>query len=257
MSQVLLCIAFGSTCLTTLLFTWIPAGKITTDYPVNMSLVIRCDDHSVNGLVLIDSDSNPCDLKLEKGSDHLAANLSIQNCSCDSIGFGDTDLTFNISSGNDRGFPVVPMDTTDLFQCGTFNSKNPFYYGTNNDDALCNANCSVRAQRSDLCSNMASQQILNPRLTFWIYLSVRLAFDVFNSGAATLFEGASLGLVHQLRGDYGFQKMFGFVGVAIFSPVSGVLMDHFTIDENSPNFRYTHSMKIVQFFKIMKTIFLF
>lgn len=82
------------------------------------------------------------------------------------------------------------------------------------------------------------QQILNPRLTFWVYLSIRLTFDTLYSAAETLFEGASLGLINELGCDYGFQQMFGYMGVAIFSPVSGVLIDHITLDENSPNFKW-------------------
>ncbi len=48
------------------------------------------------------------------------------------------------------------------------------------------------------------------------------------SGSATLSDGASLVLVNQVGGDYGFQKMFGFIGLATFSPISGALIDYFS-----------------------------
>jgi hypothetical protein len=60
---------------------------------------------------------------------------------------------------------------------------------------------------------------------------------MFLSGSATLFDGASLVLVNEVRGDFGFQKMFGFIGIAIFSPISGAMMDHFSTNEKDTNFR--------------------
>ncbi|KAK4025501.1 hypothetical protein OUZ56_014565 [Daphnia magna] len=106
-----------------------------------------------------------------------------------------------------------------------------------NSFQFCRPQCIVRIIRSELCSNVAREEVFNPLLTFWLYMLFRCIFEVLLGGSATLFEGAVLALVYEVRGDYGFQKVFGFIGIAIFSPISGVLIDRASIDENNQNFR--------------------
>jgi hypothetical protein len=62
-------------------------------------------------------------------------------------------------------------------------------------------------------------------------MCLRLFFDIL-LGGLDLFVGASVALVGELGGDYGFQRMFGYIGIAVFSPISGVLIDQFSEDES-------------------------
>jgi hypothetical protein len=66
---------------------------------------------------------------------------------------------------------------------------------------MCQPQCIVQISRSDICSNKAREDVVNPQFTFWMYLLLRLIFDVFMSGSATLFDGASLVLVNEVGGD--------------------------------------------------------
>ncbi|XP_057367699.1 uncharacterized protein LOC130688706 [Daphnia carinata] len=116
-----------------------------------------------------------------------------------------------------------------------------------NSYQFCRPQCTVLSSRSELCSNMVQEKVLNPQLTFWLYMLFRCIFDVFVGGSATLFEGAVLALVYEVRGDYGFQKVFGFLGIAIFSPISGALMDHASADGNNQNFRAAYFLFAVLF----------
>ncbi|XP_046651657.1 uncharacterized protein LOC124342637 [Daphnia pulicaria] len=97
---------------------------------------------------------------------------------------------------------------------------------------ICKPECIVRVNRSDLCSNMVEYENIDPKLTFGLYMVVRLLFDT-SCGVLDLFVAASVALVNQVGGDYGFQRMFGFIGVAIFSPISGALIDYFSSDTNT------------------------
>ena len=90
--------------------------------------------------------------------------------------------------------------------------KNPISY-----QMSCQSQCIFRINRSDLCSNQVREELVNPQLTFWLYLLLRFIFVVFISASATLFDGASLVLVNQVCGDFGFQKMFGYRDHNIFS----------------------------------------
>ncbi|EFX88451.1 hypothetical protein DAPPUDRAFT_311258 [Daphnia pulex] len=134
------------------------------------------------------------------------------------------------------------------FQCSTYGEKlnllQTVYSQDNQTEnnpithyRMCRSQCVVQINRSDLCSDKVREEVINPQLTFWIYLLLRSVFEVFIVGSATLFDGAALVLVNEVRGDFGFQKMFGLIGISIFSPISGALMDYFNTNENDKNFR--------------------
>ena len=127
------------------------------------------------------------------------------------------------------------------FQCGSYEEKQELRYTeVNSQDnqaensgefyQICLSQCIIRMNRTDLCSNLVREEIFNPQLTFWLYLILYFIHTVFGSGSAILFEGASLVLVNQVRGNFGFQKVFGFIGLALFSPISGVLIEYFSTD---------------------------
>ncbi|XP_046451303.1 uncharacterized protein LOC124199517 isoform X3 [Daphnia pulex] len=135
------------------------------------------------------------------------------------------------------------------FQCSSYGQKQKLLqqtaYSQDNQtenrrsiyQQFCRSLCIVQINRADICSNKVREDVVNPQFTFWTYLLLRSVFEMFISGSATLFDGASLVLVNEVRGDFGFQKMFGFIGIAIFSPISGAMMDHFSTNEKDKNFR--------------------
>ena len=168
------------------------------------------------------------------------------------------DLTSQYTGNTTRKFRVNWMAAEDgtkvaqkssSFQCGSYEEKQGLRYTVNSQDnqaensrkfyQSCLSQCIIRMNRNDLCSNLVREEIFNPQLTFWLYLILYFVHTVFGSGSAILFEGASLVLVNQVRGDFGFQKMFGFIGLALFSPISGVLIDYFSTDLSiHENIRY-------------------
>ena len=102
---------------------------------------------------------------------------------------------------------------------------------------ICKPQCISQVLRSDICANKDHVIVFNPLLTFWIYLVLRLVYQIFLNGSGNLFEGACLAIVTQVKGDLGLQRIFGLVGLMIFSPISGVLMDHFSIGKSIPDYR--------------------
>lgn len=101
----------------------------------------------------------------------------------------------------------------------------------------CRPQCIVQTQRKQLCSDDAFVVVFNPKLTFWLYLLLRIFFSILLSGVVVLYEGACLAIIVQYKGDLGLQRMFGIMGTMIFSPISGALIDHFSVDKNIPDFR--------------------
>ena len=103
---------------------------------------------------------------------------------------------------------------------------------------MCRPQCIVRAPRSDICANKEHMVVFDPQLTFWLYTLLRLFFGILIGGAATLFEGASLAIVTKVKGDLGLQRIFGVCGVMIFSPISGIMIDHFSIGRSIADYRF-------------------
>ena len=106
---------------------------------------------------------------------------------------------------------------------------------------ICRPQCLVRAPRSDICSNKEHVVVFDPQLTFWLYMLLRLFFGILLGGGMTLFEGACLAVVTEVKGDLGVQRIFGLIGLMIFAPVSGALIDHFSIHTSITDFRYISS----------------
>lgn len=131
------------------------------------------------------------------------------------------------------------------FQCSSYGEKQKLLQTFQNKEMennktiyqFCRSLCIVQVQRSNLCSNIHHEEAVNPEFTFWMYLLLRLISDVFVGGSAILFDGAAMALVSEVRGDFSFQRMFGFIGISIFSPISGALMDHFSANDNDKNIR--------------------
>jgi|688.fasta_scaffold1938425_1 hypothetical protein len=61
-------------------------------------------------------------------------------------------------------------------------------------------------------------------------------FDM-SSGVLDLFVGASVALTNEVGGDYGFQRMFEFVGIDIFSLTSGALIADYFSSSSQGNIR--------------------
>ncbi|KAK4026589.1 hypothetical protein OUZ56_015594 [Daphnia magna] len=101
----------------------------------------------------------------------------------------------------------------------------------------CRSQCVVQTNRKNLCSDVANVIVYDPQLTFWLYLLLRLFFAVLLGGYMVLFEGACLAVVIQYKGDLGLQRMFGILGTMIFCPVSGALIDYFSINQDIPDYR--------------------
>ena len=57
------------------------------------------------------------------------------------------------------------------------------------------------------------------------------------AGSSTLFEGACLAVATEVKGDFGLQRIFGLIGVMIFAPISGAMVDFFSIDQLIADYR--------------------
>ncbi|XP_058056174.1 major facilitator superfamily domain-containing protein 6-like [Anopheles bellator] len=61
--------------------------------------------------------------------------------------------------------------------------------------------------------------------TFWTYLSVRFVASLMLASMITVTDPIALDMIEQHGGDFGRQKLYSSVGMAIFTPLTGLLID--------------------------------
>ncbi|KAA0185186.1 hypothetical protein HAZT_HAZT007759, partial [Hyalella azteca] len=134
----------------------------------------------------------------------------------------------------------------------------------------CSPRCLVNGVlviRDKVCANTESVEDLNPQLTFWLYVVVRLLnsvtlesqmpnsfivivffYERLTATSMPLFEGAVVTILKQYDGDFGFQKIYGSLGPLIMTPVSGALIDAFSTDGSQdyrPAFYVYFAVKLI------------
>lgn len=101
----------------------------------------------------------------------------------------------------------------------------------------CSKRCIVTAPRKDVCSNMEMEIEYDIRLTFWLYLVIRVFIGIIGGTAFAMFEGAVIAILREQKADYGLQKIYGSIGGMISSPLSGMLIDYASRGKRYTDFR--------------------
>lgn len=61
---------------------------------------------------------------------------------------------------------------------------------------------------------------------FWTYFGLRFLGTTMLSASVTVMDPIALTMVEQYGGEFGRERLFSTIGMAIFSPISGVLIDY-------------------------------
>ncbi|XP_053676976.1 uncharacterized protein LOC128727097 [Anopheles nili] len=69
--------------------------------------------------------------------------------------------------------------------------------------------------------------------TFWTYLIVRFVATSMLASTLTITDPIALDMVEQHGGDYGREKLYSSVGMAIFTPLTGLMIDVYSSDTNT------------------------
>uniref|UniRef100_A0A182IT32 Major facilitator superfamily associated domain-containing protein n=1 Tax=Anopheles atroparvus TaxID=41427 RepID=A0A182IT32_ANOAO len=65
---------------------------------------------------------------------------------------------------------------------------------------------------------------------FWIYFLLRFLATTMLSAGVTIMDPIALTMIEKYGGDFGRERLFSSIGMAIFSPITGVLIDLFSRD---------------------------
>lgn len=65
---------------------------------------------------------------------------------------------------------------------------------------------------------------------FWIYFLLRFLGTIMLSGGVTMMDPIALTMIEKYGGDFGRERLFSMFGMAIFSPITGILIDYYSRD---------------------------
>ncbi|XP_018349319.1 PREDICTED: uncharacterized protein LOC108752755 [Trachymyrmex septentrionalis] len=101
----------------------------------------------------------------------------------------------------------------------------------------CKKKCIVTLPRNAVCSNMNMEVEYNVKLTFWLYLVIRVFIGIIGGTTFAMFEGAVIAILREQEADYGLQRIYGSIGGMISSPLSGLLIDYASKGKGYTDFR--------------------
>ncbi|KAJ8923738.1 hypothetical protein NQ315_010319 [Exocentrus adspersus] len=61
--------------------------------------------------------------------------------------------------------------------------------------------------------------------TFWIYFVLRFIGSITMTAAVTIMDPIALAMIEKYGGDFGKERLFSSLGMALFSPITGALID--------------------------------
>ncbi|XP_058056912.1 uncharacterized protein LOC131208268 isoform X2 [Anopheles bellator] len=65
---------------------------------------------------------------------------------------------------------------------------------------------------------------------FWIYFALRFLATTMLSAGVTIMDPIALTMIEKYGGDFGRERLFSSIGMAIFSPITGIMIDFFSRD---------------------------
>ncbi|XP_077263889.1 uncharacterized protein LOC143898355 [Temnothorax americanus] len=101
----------------------------------------------------------------------------------------------------------------------------------------CKKKCIVTLPRNAMCTNMNMEIEYNIKLTFWLYLGIRVFIGIIGGTSFAMFEGAVIAILREQEADYGLQRIYGSIGGMISSPLSGILIDYASRGKGYTDFR--------------------
>lgn len=83
--------------------------------------------------------------------------------------------------------------------------------------------CRFRQGGPDVCP---PDYIESDDRVFWLYFGLRFLATMMSSAATTIMDPIALTMIEKYGGDFGRERLFSSIGMAIFSPITGILIDY-------------------------------
>ncbi|XP_055540662.1 uncharacterized protein LOC129727164 [Wyeomyia smithii] len=130
-----------------------------------------------------------------------------------------------------QGVNVTALEEEDL-RCGGLVLSSNMTLNSNQRLSELAADCMVqrchfRKNGPDICPPDYKE---SDNKVFWIYFGLRLLATTMLSAGVTIMDPIALTMIEKYGGDFGRERLFSSIGMAIFSPITGIMIDFFSKD---------------------------
>lgn len=207
---------------------------------------------------IVDSCNQVCENNL-----NITYSLFVSNCdrSCFNSSYNYSNSFYESNTTISTSITNINLEMPELKQnvcIYPISTWKSFLRNSNNeDDESCTIKCNVTLISNDNGTNYFNTNCItsntNKRLTVWIYFGLRVMFQIFVAICISLTDATTLHMVESHGGQYGRQRFWAILATAIFSPVTGILVDMASEEghnDYSPAFYFFNGLTILTVFAV-------
>ncbi|XP_036222386.2 uncharacterized protein [Bactrocera oleae] len=119
---------------------------------------------------------------------------------------------------------VTDLDELDL-RCGGLVRRSNMSQLTNGTVSCMVQRCVFTMNAPEICPPDYKE---SDDRVFWIYFLLRFLATTMLSAGVTIMDPIALTMIEKYGGDFGRERLFSSIGMAIFSPITGIMIDYFS-----------------------------
>ncbi|XP_054742928.1 uncharacterized protein LOC129247702 isoform X1 [Anastrepha obliqua] len=119
---------------------------------------------------------------------------------------------------------VTDLDELDL-RCGGLVRRSNMSQLTNETVSCMVQRCIFTLNAPEICPPDYKE---SDDRVFWIYFLLRFLATTMLSAGVTIMDPIALTMIEKYGGDFGRERLFSSIGMAIFSPITGIMIDYFS-----------------------------
>ncbi|XP_054708752.1 major facilitator superfamily domain-containing protein 6-like [Uloborus diversus] len=100
------------------------------------------------------------------------------------------------------------------------------------------SNCSIMCHMMNSTLENPADSKSGRQLTFYLYCTFRIIYNIFSAIGFTLVNSSAIALTEMDResGEYGRQRFWAILGMAVFSPLAGIMVDLISTEDGVMNY---------------------
>ncbi|XP_017849186.1 uncharacterized protein LOC108604281 isoform X2 [Drosophila busckii] len=118
---------------------------------------------------------------------------------------------------------LTDMDDLDLRCGGLVRRTNISYVGNSKAVKCMMQRCTFTLNAPEICPPDYKE---TDDTIFWIYFLLRFLATTMLSAGVTIMDPIALTMIEKFGGDFGRERLFSSIGMAIFSPITGIMIDY-------------------------------
>ncbi|XP_044315412.1 uncharacterized protein LOC108037935 isoform X2 [Drosophila rhopaloa] len=117
---------------------------------------------------------------------------------------------------------LTDMDDLDLRCGGLVRRTNMSILGSKAVDCMMQR-CTFTMNAPEICPPDYKE---TDEIIFWVYFLLRFLATTMLSAGVTIMDPIALTMIEKYGGDFGRERLFSSIGMAIFSPITGIMIDY-------------------------------